>query len=219
VGDSRDLGAGGDSGYQNVNHDIVPRHAACPGDVYSELPHLLTFARRLTRNHHDAHDLVQDALVRALPTIGRVSAGPHLRAWLTTIVRHVHIDRLRRVAREPVAVPIDETRIGDVPDDATDEEDALSMEDIQEALGTLPELFRRVFVLHELEGRPYREIATALDIPVATVGTRLARARLKLRQLLSNKRADRGAPGAPSPHSHAMVSTHAERGLLGRGMR
>lgn len=82
------------------------------------------------------------------------------------------------------------------------------MDDVEEALRTLPEVFRRVFVLHEIEGRPYREIAIALDIPMVTVGTRLNRARLKLRVLLSNKRAGRSRVSTsgrnPARSDHAM---------------
>lgn len=187
-------------------------NAATPRDMDAELPFLVALARRLTGNPHDAHDLVQDAMVRALPALSSVTSGPHLRAWLITIVRRLHIDRVRRLAREPKSVPIDEAGVeslgGQEPDG--DAEDAMGIEDVEAALGALPEAFRRVFVLHELEGRPYREIADTLDIPLATVGTRLNRARTKLRALLADRHSVRGAVRAVRP----LASTHSERLLL-----
>jgi RNA polymerase sigma-70 factor (ECF subfamily) len=200
--------AGADVAYRSVNPDAtVP---AGPGDLHAELPYLLAVARRLTGNAQDAHDVVQDALVRALPALPGIGAGSCLRAWLVTIVRHVHIDRVRRVAREPKSVPIDallaESLPSREPEPALD--DAMGMEDVEAALVALPETFRRVFVLHELEGRPYRDIAAALDIPLATVGTRLNRARTKLRALLAERR--RGAAAA-------RPGSHAERALVAAG--
>lgn len=163
--------------------------SASAADVDGEISYLLSMARRLTRNRHDAHDLVQDAVVRALPVVTSVGRGAHLRAWLVTIVRRIHIDRLRRASREPRTVSIDEVCVEDTGA-ANDEveRDPVDLDDVHAALTSLPEDFRKVFVLHALEGRPYREIAAALDIPVATVGTRLARARTKLRVLLSDRR-------------------------------
>ena len=205
---------GRDSERQQVNRTKAPRNRVYPREVDAELPHMLVVARRLTRNAEDAHDLVQDALVRALPASGAIVAATasNLRGWLTTIVRHLHVDRMRRAAREPLAVPIDETRIESVwTNDAASEpgdREPMGMDDVEEALRTLPEVFRRVFVLHEIEGRPYREIAVALDIPMVTVGTRLNRARLKLRVLLSNKRAGRSRASTsgrnPARSDHAM---------------
>ena len=161
-------------------------------EVDAERPHLLALARRLALNSHDANDLVQDAIVRALPALGKVAAGSHLRAWLFTILRRMHVDQLRRMARAPEAVSIDEVRdvlASEGPmAEAVDGEDA---DDVHSALRALPEVFRQVLVLHELEGRSYREIAEILDLPLATVGTRLSRARLKLRLLLVAQRAAR----------------------------
>jgi len=162
---------------------------ASAADVDAELPYLRALARRLTFSHEDAHDLVQDAIVRALPALGKVRAGSHLRAWLITILRRIHIDGLRRSARAPQAIPIDEVHGGQlaIDDDTTEPTDEWA-DDLDQALTALPEVFRRVIVLHELEGCSYREISASLDIPLATVGTRLNRARLKLRSLLSERR-------------------------------
>jgi RNA polymerase sigma-70 factor (ECF subfamily) len=158
------------------------------------LPYLHAMARKLTGNAHDASDLVQDALVRAIRAFPGLAAGSDLRPWLATIVRHLHVDRIRQLAREPLPIPLDEASEVSLtlaheqahePSHEPREHAPVELLDfLEEALGELPEEFRRVFVLHELEGRSYRDIADCLGIPMATVGTRLSRARLKLRGLL-----------------------------------
>jgi RNA polymerase sigma-70 factor (ECF subfamily) len=165
---------------------------ATASEVDAERPYLLALARRLSLNPHDAHDLVQDTIVRALPALGKVTAGSHLRAWLITILRRMHVDRLRRVAREPDAISIDDVRDKLAFDGPTsDGAEPTGADDIRAALQAIPKPFRRVLVLHELQGRSYREIARALDLPLATVGTRLSRARSKLRQAIVARRARR----------------------------
>jgi RNA polymerase sigma-70 factor (ECF subfamily) len=178
----------------------VPRiGVATASDLNSERPYLLALARRLALTQHDADDLVQDAIVRALPALGKVATGAHLRAWLLTILRRIHIDRRRRTARVPESVSLDDVHndalVSDDSDDvtaqATIEREDTNARDVHAALHGLPEPFRQVLVLHELEGHSYREIADALNLPLSTVGTRLNRGRLKLRDLLAVKRSTR----------------------------
>jgi RNA polymerase sigma-70 factor (ECF subfamily) len=167
-----------------------------PGEQIDLLmPYLHAMARKLTGNAHDASDLVQDALVRAIRALPGLPAGTDLRPWLATIVRHLHVDRLRQLAREPLPVPLDETSAAALaatqppgPDDPPSRPNLEKLDNLEQALGELPEEFRRVFVLHALEGRSYRDIADSLGIPMATVGTRLSRARLKLRGLLGGNK-------------------------------
>jgi RNA polymerase sigma-70 factor (ECF subfamily) len=167
---------------------------ATASDVDIERPHLLALARRLALNAYDADDLVQDAMVRALPALGKVAIGSHLRAWLLTILRRMHIDQRRRAARAPEAVSIEDVRDDALASDgatapaAADRETADDINDVRAALRGLPEAFRQVLVLHEFEGRSYREIAQVLDLPLSTVGTRLSRGRLKLRDLVAAER-------------------------------
>lgn len=153
--------------------------------MQEQLPYLTALARRLTGNAADASDLVQDALVRALRAEPPPAEQDALRPWLATILRHLHVDRLRQLAREPKQLSLDDAGpLSASHDEELPLTEAVSHEQLAQALAGLPEEFRRVFELHELEGRSYRDIAAALGIPVATVGTRLTRARLKLRELL-----------------------------------
>lgn len=179
-----------DHAYHRIEEALAG--TATASEVDAERPHLLALARRLALNPHDANDLVQDAIVRALPALGKVAAGSHLRAWLLTILRRMHIDQLRRAARAPEAVPIEDVRDVLASETATDEAaDTTGAADIHVALRALPEAFQRVLVLHELEGRSYREIAEVLGLPLATVGTRLRRGRRKLRDLIAAQRTAR----------------------------
>jgi RNA polymerase sigma-70 factor (ECF subfamily) len=166
-----------------------------PGEQIDLLmPYLQAMARKLTGNPHDASDLVQDALLRALRALPGLPAGTDLRPWLATIVRHLHVDRLRQLARDPLSIPLEEASASALTVEAEPGKDEPAsgarvehLEHLEQALTLLPEEFRQVFVLHALEGRSYRDIADSLGIPMATVGTRLSRARLKLRGLLGGR--------------------------------
>ena len=144
------------------------------------------FARSLTRNDADAEDLVQDTLIRAYRSIARFD-GQHPRAWLLTILRNTHINRNRR--RRPQLF-----RDGDDandrlattagPDRADIAVEATFDAAVEQALAELDEPFRRVIQLVDVKGLTYAEAATALEIPVGTVMSRLHRARNRMRRRL-----------------------------------
>lgn len=156
------------------------------------LPHLdaaYTLARYLTRNAHDAEDVVQDACLRALKYFDsfRGEEGTSARAWLLTIVRNTAYSRKGRRRIEALTTEFDETQHSDA---AADEhpEGVLLQEDAKESLGRVldrlaPE-FREVIVLRELEGLSYKEISEVAGVPVGTVMSRLSRARTRLQEAL-----------------------------------
>jgi len=149
------------------------------------LPHLdaaYNLARWLLRDPHDAEDAVQEACLRAYRAIHRFRGGDG-RPWLLTIVRNVCYSHLRKNRREPEPAPFDDDTHGSTHDPA--EANAVAWREIQserlrQGLDRLPDEFREIIVLHELEGLSYREIASVVEIPVGTVMSRLARARRKL---------------------------------------
>lgn len=151
----------------------------------SMLPHLdaaYNLARWLLRNEHDARDSVQEAFLRAFKARDRFRGGDG-RAWLLTIVRNVCYSRLRVVRREKAPEAFDERHHGAVDEPAENEARQSREADharLNAALAALPEEMREVIVLHELERLPYREIAAVVGIPLGTVMSRLARARLRL---------------------------------------
>ena len=140
-------------------------------------------ARYLLRDDSAAADAVQDAYLRALRHFGGWRGGD-ARAWLLTIVRNVC-----RSARGGTDVEFDETlHSGDVAerDPAADLARSTARETLGAALERLPQEFREVIVLRELEGLSYKEIADVTGVPVGTVMSRLSRGRERLRLALSD---------------------------------
>ena len=149
---------------------------------------LAAIARRLCGNSFDADDLVQDTLERALRARGRYVEEGNRRGWLAVILRNRFRDRCR-VARRQVAASdeVDDIATPAAPEPAPWEH--ITDAQLEAALARLGAPFRRVYELHAL-GHSYVEIAEELDISVNTVGTRLLRARAKLKAILN--------PTAPS---------------------
>jgi len=146
---------------------------------------LAAFARRLCGSAADGDDLVQDCLERALRRFDSFAPGTHGRAWLFTILHHAFIDRCRRRAAEKRVDGVDTSEVV-APEPAEPPVWAsVTAEQFARAIDQLDQDFRSVYRLHA-EGRSYQDISAALGIPVVTVGTRLNRARSKLRRLLES---------------------------------
>jgi RNA polymerase sigma-70 factor (ECF subfamily) len=151
------------------------------------LPHLgaaYNLARWLTRDAHDADDVVQEACLRALQFFEGFH-GTDGRAWLLTIVRNTCYTWLERKGAHKVTTSFDEELHGAAPAALQPEAPLLRREDAQllrQGLEELPAEFREVIVLRELEDLSYRQIADIAGIPIGTVMSRLARARERLHQ-------------------------------------
>jgi len=154
------------------------------------LPHLdaaHNLARWLARNAHDAEDVVQEAYLRAFEHYDEFR-GQSARAWLLTIVRNACLSRLRRKAIADESMEFDEQM--HTPEHSSADPESLALKEatavqIGEALRDLPEEYREVIVLRELEEMSYKEIAGIAGVPVGTVMSRLARGRERLRKSLS----------------------------------
>jgi RNA polymerase sigma-70 factor (ECF subfamily) len=145
---------------------------------------LLAFATRLTRNPADARDLVQDSLERAFRRADTFTVGTNGRAWLFSILHHTFIDRSRRQKAEPRSESVDDVEVPANEPGEAPAWTAITAETLASAVASLEEEFRSVYDLHAREGLSYQQIAERLGIPSNTVGTRLIRARRKLRALL-----------------------------------
>ena len=145
---------------------------------------LLTgIARRLCGNEADAADLVHDTYERALRAWDRYSDRGNLRSWMVAILNNLFIDRCRKTRRTPRTQAIDDLELP-APEPATAPVwSRVTAQQIDAALATLGPEFRRVYELH-VRGRSYDEIAAELNIAKPTVGTRLIRARKKLKEAL-----------------------------------
>jgi len=156
------------------------------------MPHLdaaFNLARWLTRNEHDAQDVVQDAFLRAFKFFEGFHGG-NSRSWLLSIVRNTTYTWLQKNRRPELATVFDEEK-HDVEDTASNPEVLLlknaDRQEIMKAVEELPVEFREAMILRELEGMSYREIADMTDVPVGTVMSRLARARKRLQQSLGQR--------------------------------
>ncbi|HEX3762362.1 MAG TPA: sigma-70 family RNA polymerase sigma factor [Kofleriaceae bacterium] len=151
-------------------------------------PALERSARRLCRNQHDAEDLVQATLVRALQARAQFLPGGNIGGWLYRILTNHHRDNLRR--KNGIQVPLPD----DVPDIGAEAQDegspllAMPSEVVLEAMQQLPPELREPLELSVIQGKRYREIAEQLDIPINTVGTRIRRARIRLLEQFAGQR-------------------------------
>jgi RNA polymerase sigma factor (sigma-70 family) len=152
------------------------------------------FARWLTRDERNAEDVVQEACLRAFKSLESFH-GENGRAWLLAIVRNTYYTWFRRNQPQASSVPFDEETMaaesgeladaggaGASLDQVLQQRDARRL--VNRALEQLPEEFREVIVLRELEELSYKEIAAIARIPLGTVMSRLARARKLLLQHL-----------------------------------
>ena len=148
---------------------------------------LYNFAMYMTRKPPEADDLVQETYLRAFRFAHRFQAGTHLRAWLFQILRNTFLTFYRIREREaPLAedgVPDwDVPMFHDAPDETGDALEAHT--DLERAMRRLPEEFRTVLLLAEVEGFPLDEVARVMACPVGTVQSRIFRAKERLRALL-----------------------------------
>jgi RNA polymerase sigma-70 factor, ECF subfamily len=147
------------------------------------LPRLRRFARTLTGHLHDADDLVQVAVERALMRASQWQRGTRLDSWMFGIVRNAWIDEVRsRQRRRQIFAPPDAGEQVAAPGAGTDV-DSLA---IEAALAALPEEQRSAVSLVLIEGLSYKEAAEAMEIPMGTLTSRLARGREALQAILSD---------------------------------
>lgn len=156
--------------------------------VVPEIPVLYRVARSLTGQAADAEDLVQDTLIRAYRAIDRFD-GAHPRAWLLTILRHTHLNRVRvRTAvllRDGDGGPATLDRLG-TPAPAAEEVMVSELFEavVAAALAALPDKHRQVVHLVDIDGLSYQQAADALGVPRGTIMSRLHRARARIRTSL-----------------------------------
>lgn len=167
--------------------------AAC-----AHLRSLYGTACRLTRNAQDAEDLVQETCLRAYRSFDSYSPGTNARAWLFTILYRARIDSVRKSGRAPRTTPLPDDEPGAPP---PQEALADGHEEVARALDALPEPLHAAVVLRDVEDLTYEEIAQALDIPIATVMSRIHHGRDRVRAALRQ-----GAPTHPASPQGSRVA-------------
>jgi RNA polymerase sigma-70 factor, ECF subfamily len=150
---------------------------------------LFGYAIVLTRNRAEAEDLVQEAYVRAMDAMHRLTPNSNIKGWLFTILRNIWFNELRRRRNSPNIVHIDnDDATVELPGNFQDAHEIFAAnEDVQRvrsAILQLPIELREIILLREFEDLSYRDIAEVLGCPVGTGMSRLARARARLRDIL-----------------------------------
>jgi len=177
--------------------------AACDEFMNLAMPHLPRLTRvgmRLTHQPSECQDLVQEALLKAWSNWERFDRSGNLGAWLSRILVNTFISRYRHqkvvetaAARSDLVDHLfDGSRLDEAQDPTHSWHDAELSDEVLAALATLPEPFREVVELVDLQGLAYREAADRLHCPVGTVMSRLHRARRLLRGELGDYAREHG---------------------------
>jgi RNA polymerase sigma-70 factor, ECF subfamily len=168
--------------YKEFENEIIPFMDA-----------LKSFALKMTNDLDDADDLVQDTMLKAFRFYDKFEKGSNAKAWLFQIMKNSFINNYRKHSKEPNKVDYEDVQnfyenvkseeiktehyTGDAFNDILNDE-------IADALSTLPDDFRTIVFLSDIEGYSYEEIADFMDCPIGTVRSRLHRARKMLYSLL-----------------------------------
>ncbi|MDV3125992.1 sigma-70 family RNA polymerase sigma factor [Mycobacterium sp. 21AC1] len=176
-------------------------------DVLPLTGSLLRDAKRLTRSHADAEDLLQETLMHAYAGFHGFQPGTNLRAWLRRIMRNRWISEYRRMERRPAEVLAEDvstrisgpsTHMAFLQPSAEDHVlAALPHSELATAMAVLSRDNRLVLYYADVEGYPLREVARLMNIPVGTVMSRLHRGRRRLRAELTTQRLAAAPEGGP----------------------
>jgi len=148
-------------------------------------PDLYRVAMWLARNQTEAEDLVQETFFQAMKSFHRYEMGTNCRAWLTTIMYNLNSKRLQKLGRMKFVDDPEEKLAETIPFEPQLPQ-TLTDEEVIEALKNVPENFRQVIVLSDVEEFSYKEISAILEIPMGTVMSRLSRGRKVLRMELAD---------------------------------
>ncbi|MGD0337379.1 MAG: sigma-70 family RNA polymerase sigma factor [Bacteroidota bacterium] len=168
------------------------------------VPHmdaLYNYALRMTGDPNDADDLLQDTYLKAYRFWDKYEKGTNIRAWLFRIMKNSYINLYRKATKEPDTVDYEEVQnfYQTIRDRSTDPNDLqekffgnLLEDDVARALESLPDDFRTVIILCDIEGFTYEEIAEFVECPVGTVRSRIHRGRRLLRDKLYEYAREKG---------------------------
>jgi RNA polymerase sigma-70 factor (ECF subfamily) len=168
------------------------------------IPHmdaLYNFALKMTGDEDDADDLVQETYLKAFRFFDKFEKGTNCKAWLFRIMKNSYINDYRKQVKEPNKVDYEDVQnfYENIKSDEVEskhyEQDVFSNlldDEISKAITELPEDFRTVIILSDIEGFTYDEIADFVDIPVGTVRSRLHRARKMLYSQLYDYAKEKG---------------------------
>jgi RNA polymerase sigma-70 factor (ECF subfamily) len=184
-----------------VSKALQKRQTEFEAEAFPHKNILFNFALRTTGNKDDANDLLQETFMKAFRFWDKYEKGTNIRAWLFRIMKNSYINRYRKETREPGMVDYEDVEnfYDSIRDDSTDSNDLqkrmysnMLSDEVTAALQSLPEDFRTVVILCDIEQLTYEEISDFLNCPIGTVRSRLHRGRKMLEEKLYNYAKDRG---------------------------
>ncbi|HTK81029.1 MAG TPA: sigma-70 family RNA polymerase sigma factor [Bacteroidota bacterium] len=180
---------------------IPEKHQEFEQEAIPHMDILYNYALRMTGDPDDAHDLVQETYLKAYRFWDKYEKGTNIRAWLFRIMKNSYINRYRKETKEPDTVDYEDIQnfYNSIRYESTDPNDlqekifgGLLEDDVVRAIESLPEDFRTVVILCDIEGLSYEEISEFVDCPIGTVRSRLHRGRKMLRAKLFDYAKKRG---------------------------
>jgi RNA polymerase sigma-70 factor (ECF subfamily) len=169
-----------------VSRSTKKKHREFEAEALPHMDVLYNFALRTTGNQDDAHDLLQETYLKAYRFWDKYEKGTNIRAWLFRIMKNSYINRYRKETKEPDKVDYEdiENFYNTIRAESTDPNDLqkqlysnLLGDEVTKALQGLPDDFRTVVILCDIEGLTYEEIAEFVECPIGTVRSRLHRGR------------------------------------------
>lgn len=182
-----------------LEEELIRRAVAGEDEAFERLMQLhqkkvYNLCLRMCANTEDAFDLAQESFLRAWRALAQYQFGAEFSTWLYRLTRNVCIDFLRRRTRQET-VPLEIEQDGEILDipipDPTPGPEARALREekrriLAEALMHLPEDQREILILRAVNDLPYEKISEILDLPLGTVKSRLARARMQLKKVLAD---------------------------------
>jgi len=176
-----------------ISRSTKKKHSEFEAEALPHMDVLYNFALRTTGNEDDARDLLQETYLKAYRFWDKYEKGTNIRAWLFRIMKNSYINRYRKETKEPDKVDYDdiENFYNTIRAESTDPNDLqqqlygnLLGDEVTKALQSLPDDFRTVVILCDIEGLTYEEIAEFVECPIGTVRSRLHRGRKLLQAKL-----------------------------------
>ncbi len=184
-----------------LSRSTKKKHTEFEAEALPHMDVLYNFALRTTGNEDDARDLLQETYLKAYRFWDKYEQGTNIRAWLFRIMKNTYINRYRKEVKEPDKVDYEvvENFYNSIRAQSADPNDLqeklygnLLGDEVAKALESLPDDFRTVVILCDIEGLTYEEIAEFIDRPIGTVRSRLHRGRKLLQEKLYDYAKQRG---------------------------